>query len=574
MKQTFGEGPVGDIIARTGRGEPVLSNAQVAGRVFHAKPTAGEDARAYLKAAGHEGVDALSDAAAYSLHEAAAKDGIFDAGKATKWINDHKLALAELPSEVRGKFETVTSAQQAVNDALAKQRDTLSNFDKSEAGKVAGFENEGDVTKRIGSILDSNSAPEQRLAQLAEAAKGNPAAQQGLKRAVIEHVLDKFAPEGVEPKTAAMQAYVAAKESVLSKVLSPEEIKAISDSAGNATDAGENVKAAEAGRAEALKGVSAEGEKALKDAIASRKAMMAKYGDKTTLGKLAGTTSDDDAVNIVRAIIGADDGAARMASLAKEVEKTPGGTDALKKTVAEMVKREAATTSEAGTSEVMQLNRAGLTKFMAKRTDALKAAGFSDAQVGALRSVTDNALQTNWVVSAAKSVGSDTNFLKGAGIKLDQAGKLPMLTHIAVDSVLGALGGAAGHLLGPEQAIAGAYVGKKLGDKVLHAGSWPEAHQATPRRSGAQSRSRARSDERSAETAKSGRGGNPRAASPANEHGGDFRCTAALASPANEHGGDSRCTAALAFNSVAASGEHMGEAAGGSDRLPRWPRRL
>src|SRR5277367_159704 len=55
MKQTFGEGPVGDIIARTGRGEPLLSNAQVAGRVFHSKPTAGEDARAYLKAAGPEG---------------------------------------------------------------------------------------------------------------------------------------------------------------------------------------------------------------------------------------------------------------------------------------------------------------------------------------------------------------------------------------------------------------------------------------------------------------------------------------------------------------------------------------
>ena len=32
-----------------------------------------------------------------------------------------------------------------------------------------------------------------------------------------------------------------------------------------------------------------------------------------------------------------------------------------------------------------------------------------------------------------------------------------------------AIGGGIGHIFGPEQAIAGAYVGKHLGDKVVHA---------------------------------------------------------------------------------------------------------
>jgi len=260
----------------------------------------------------------------------------------------------------------------------------------------------------------------------------------------IEHVLDKFVPEGVDPKTRALEAYIAAREPVLSKVLSPEEIEALSDRAAQATGAAKEVEAAQAGRQEALKGVSAEGEKALKDAVAARKAMMAKYGNKD-LGKLARTSSDDDAINIVRSIIGADDGAARMASLAKEVEKTPGGTDALKKTVAEVIKREASTTTEAGTSGMMQMDRRALHGFMSTRTGALKAAGLSDHQVGILRAVTEDALQANRTISAVKSKGgSDTDSLNAMREKLAKPGHGSMLGHIAVDSALAG----AGHLAG------------------------------------------------------------------------------------------------------------------------------
>ena len=173
MKQTYGEGAVGDILAKTGRGQPNLSNAEVAAKVFHARPTAGEDAKAYLKATGPEGAPALADAAAYSLHEAATRpDGTFDPARATKWIDDHKLALDQLPSEVRSKFADSAKAQQAVGEALTKQRDALASFDKSEAGKIAGLNQDGDIVKHVGSIIDSKTAPEGRLAQLAEGRQG------------------------------------------------------------------------------------------------------------------------------------------------------------------------------------------------------------------------------------------------------------------------------------------------------------------------------------------------------------------------------------------------------------------
>jgi hypothetical protein len=51
-KQTFDEGPVGEGFAKVGRGEPAFSNAELAGKVFHGRPSAGEDMRAYLKGGG------------------------------------------------------------------------------------------------------------------------------------------------------------------------------------------------------------------------------------------------------------------------------------------------------------------------------------------------------------------------------------------------------------------------------------------------------------------------------------------------------------------------------------------
>jgi hypothetical protein len=66
-----------------------------------------------------------------------------------------------------------------------------------------------------------------------------------------------------------------------------------------------------------------------------------------------------------------------MSALAKEAGRTPGGAEALKRAVAEVVRLDVQSTSEAGTSGLTQMKRADLAKFMTKRTESLKAAGRS-----------------------------------------------------------------------------------------------------------------------------------------------------------------------------------------------------
>jgi hypothetical protein len=463
VKETFDEGSVGDILAKTGRGQHDLSNAEVAAKVFHAKPTSGEDARAYLKATGPEkGVPALSDAAAFSLHEAAVNpaDGTFNVKKANDWIDNHKQALAELPPEIRTKFKTAVDAQQAVADLVGKHKEALSDFDKSQAGAVAGLADHGDIVKHVGTILDSKTAPEQKLAELAQSAKGNQAAANGLKRAAIEHVLDKFVPEGGNPQAEKLQSYIASKKDVLGKVLSPEEIADMGTKAGAVTAAKDKIAGAEDARAQALRNAEINGKQSVKAAQAARSAELSKY-DRGPLGQLKGVNTSGDVLNVIKGIFGAQDGAAKMQSLASEAAKVPGASDALKRAVQEHIQREYTATAESGASGVMKEKRAGLATFMKTKTDALKAAGLSDEQIGILRAVTEDGLRANRSISAtAARGGSDTAANQQIAAKMAKTSHGSMLGNIAIESGLAA----AGHAVG---GIPGLFIGKYLGDKVL-----------------------------------------------------------------------------------------------------------
>jgi hypothetical protein len=190
--------------------------------------------------------------------------------------------------------------------------------------------------------------------------------------------------------------------------------------------------------------------------------MLAKYGT-GVLGRLKGITSEADTINTVRRALNADNGATQMSALAKEAGGTPGGAEALKRAVAEVVRQDVQSTSEAGTSGLMQMKRADLAKFLTKRTEALKAAGLSDQQIGVLRAVTDDSLQANRIISAtAAKGGSDTSQNHAMAAKLAQGGHQSILGHIVVDTALAATGHAAGGIMG-------AFLGKTLGDKVIGA---------------------------------------------------------------------------------------------------------
>jgi hypothetical protein len=434
VKQTFDEGPVGDITSKNGRGQHDLSPAELTKKVFHPGDTGGEDVRAYVKAVGRDTANTtLSDAAAASLHEKAMRpDGTLDPKKVDNWLSAHKTAIAELPPQTRTRFENAASAQRAVEDAFAARRDALNAYDRSEAGKLMGLKDEGDVVREVGSIIGAKDGAK-RMGELAQAARGNPAASDGLQRAVVEHVMNKFLPDGLEKA----QAFVKEKADVLAKVFTPEQVDAISSKLEAAQTAGVRLEAAKTNR-----------ETSLKQAQASEKEVLSRY-DSTILGKIMRTEGAANVLDKLGTVFGSSDSGAQMGLLADEAAKVNGGTDALRKAVTEMIRRDYSGTAEVGTSGEKGLSRAALDKFMKENTETLEKV-LSPAQVGKIKAIVADQLRANRSITATKlKGGSDTAqnqiATKGGSI-------LSLIARHAAESgatVAGAiLGGPAGAIAG------------------------------------------------------------------------------------------------------------------------------
>lgn len=193
QRQTFGEGPIGDILEKKPRGADFsLSDAEVPKKIFHPGPTGGEDVRSYVAAVGKEkATPVLSDLASFMLHEKAFENGVPNPAKIEKWLSDHKAALAELPPQVRAKFSDAGKAQQAVDEALTARRQRLDDFDKTTAAKLAGLSDPKDISATVGNIFGRTDGVG-AMKDIASKVKGNEAAENGLKAAVADHIMTKF----------------------------------------------------------------------------------------------------------------------------------------------------------------------------------------------------------------------------------------------------------------------------------------------------------------------------------------------------------------------------------------------
>jgi hypothetical protein len=420
--QTFDEGATGKILKPGSRaGEYRASDAQVPAAVFHPGPTGGEDIRHYIRAAGglETATPALNDAAAISARAAAIKpDGTLDPAKLTSWAQKHAPALAELPASTRSRFEGAANTERAISDAMAARRDAIENFNKSEAAKVAGLSEDGDIVRHVGSIVDQKNGA-QKMADLANAAKGKPAATEGLKRAVVENIFNRFLPEG---RIDQMKSFIGDRSDVLGKVFDQKELSELT---------GRLEKAGQAG-AKAEQGAKL------------RQDVLNQY-DKGILGKIMNLDDKRDVVDAIGSIFGRTDAAKQMATVAKTAEKTPGGADALRKAVTEYLQQKFTGTAEAGTTGTLELNRANFLKFMREHVDTLGKV-LDDKQIGKLSAIVQDQLRANRSITATKLAGgSDTTQ------KLLAVGKLntgTILSHLTTEALGNAAGATAGYMLG------------------------------------------------------------------------------------------------------------------------------
>ena len=221
VKTRFGEGSLGAILKEGDRDGFRMTASNVAKNIFD-RP---EDLRAYLAAVGDDATAraGLQDYAAFSLRKAAMKDGLLSESKYRQWLTDHDYVLKEFP-ELAGKFENIRAAQTVLEDALAAQKQALTDY---QTGAVKRLLNTQDPDQVITNALKRPGEFE----ALAKETANDPAAKAGMKRAVVDFML-KQARSTAEAGTsgesqinaATLQKFFLNNKRSLGALFSPEEM--------------------------------------------------------------------------------------------------------------------------------------------------------------------------------------------------------------------------------------------------------------------------------------------------------------------------------------------------------------
>ena len=174
--------------------------------------------RPILKAGGS--VDDLTQAAAFSLWQAAMKDGVLDPAKAEAWRNQRKSFLSQIPdaaakfgeaadaasnlktaqqnSQMASKLADAAhakalkaatdAAQSTVDDALANKAAEIKRFQKSVAGGLTGAGGSADVIEHVWSVLNGKTAVAY-MAHLARLTENDPEGRAAVQATVRDHIL-------------------------------------------------------------------------------------------------------------------------------------------------------------------------------------------------------------------------------------------------------------------------------------------------------------------------------------------------------------------------------------------------
>lgn len=180
-KATYEQGTVADVLRPGPRGEETrMAASDIAGTFWRGKPEAADD---LIQAIGQgPATKAISDYANYDLLRNATNPvtGELDRGKLFRWLARNDTMLGKFG--LKGKYSDLTSAMEAVQAARA----THITFEKSAAARVL----QADPEKAIAAAFSGEPRNTASVArELLSRVKGNPAAEQGFKKAFADHIL-------------------------------------------------------------------------------------------------------------------------------------------------------------------------------------------------------------------------------------------------------------------------------------------------------------------------------------------------------------------------------------------------
>ncbi len=192
--QTFDKGPVGVVLRPAGmKGQYRSADSAVPAQIFKRGPTGYEAVNAYRTAvrADPAAMSALGDYAAASLRQAAMRpDGTLDPVRFNAWRKAHADALRAMP-ERTDRFADAAAASREIENVAAVRRDAMDQYQRGAIAPLLGAHDAEDVTRIVGKILAQNN-PTKDMRRLAAETRSDPAARQGLRRAVVDAIANRF----------------------------------------------------------------------------------------------------------------------------------------------------------------------------------------------------------------------------------------------------------------------------------------------------------------------------------------------------------------------------------------------
>ncbi|MCB8878282.1 hypothetical protein [Acidisoma silvae] len=203
--QRFNVGAVGDMVRRSSQGGFVRSDASVPQGILRPGAKGREVLNAYENAGGD--MNAARDALAMQARLKAIKpDGTLNPDALSRFRRDYGRALSHpAMHSLNQALSTAEGAERAVGDAATRAKEALIAHDQQAAAQILNAQQVGrqfrstvagqfakadapdDVVRQVGALF-SNSNATSRFAQLAALTKGNQAAIDGVRRAIVQHM--------------------------------------------------------------------------------------------------------------------------------------------------------------------------------------------------------------------------------------------------------------------------------------------------------------------------------------------------------------------------------------------------
>ena len=144
------------------------------------------------------------------------------------------------------------------------------------------------------------------------------------------------------------------------------------------------------------------------DAALARKQAMDEFQTKS-VAKVMSVSSPSDVTKVIGGILGAQDGVKQMANLFQKVGTDPNARAGLRKAIADYIVSKATGTTENGTSNINNLNASTFQKMIAQNRNVIKAAGFSDREIGNMQAIAQDMQRSQRTLSATKLPGQSNS---------------------------------------------------------------------------------------------------------------------------------------------------------------------